>query len=248
MGEIKAKLKRCYEHIRRTLQKLNRNEKIILAMAGIFLLVGLMILIAPKRAKVIRAKEQKALTEAILLGEESVPIQADLSDGVIGFYEEEADALDYFGEATASSQEEEKESKVEVVGIGILEIPAIDLRLPVAEGVKKSTLKVAIGHVSETATIGQEGNAVLAGHRSYTKGEFFNRLDEVKADGTVQYTDKAGTIYRFKVIDIQTIEPSSSKAFDVRTGKSDLTLYTCTPVRVASHRLLIRCSLEETIR
>lgn len=66
MGEIKAKIEKCCQCIQMRLQRLSKNEKMILAIASIFLLIGFVILIAPKQAKVIRIQEQKALAEANL--------------------------------------------------------------------------------------------------------------------------------------------------------------------------------------
>lgn len=250
---VKQELLRIGNEIKNKVQNLQEKEKIILAGASIFLLAGFCILLAPKTAKQQRLREQKELIEVVLSGEESMEIKADDGEALI-FYDSDADELDYFGEpptveeqAALEAAADEKPKKSEVVGLGLLEIDKIGLCLPIAEGASKSTLRVAAGHVSATAAIGQEGNAVVAGHRSYTKGEFFNRLDELALGDTVTYTAKNGTVYRFEVLDIQTLEPSDGSVFDIRTGECDLTLYTCTPVRVASHRLAVRCTLIETI-
>ena len=253
---IKQELATCWRRVRQQAAKIQGKERLILVCASIFLLLGVLVLLMPRTAKKSRLKEQAELTEVILSGGDTLEINAHAYDGVIPFYDEtEAEELDYFGSippleeqiAASEASEEEKPKKTEIVGIGVLKIDKIDLTLPVAEGVSKSTLKVAAGHVSETAAIGQQGNAVIAAHRSYTRGEFFNRLDELTVGDSISYTDRGGAIYRFNVIDIQTLEPSDSAVFDIRTGQSDLTLYTCTPVRVASHRLMVRCTLVEKI-
>lgn len=243
---VKQGIQKSWREFRHRWGGLKQKEKIILAGAGIFLLAGLCILLAPKAAKQQRLREQEELTEVILSGGETIEIGTDMQDGVIAFYESDADEPDYFGEPPAmETPEDEQTERTEIIGLGILEIEKIGLRLPVAEGATKTTLKVAVGHVSETAAIGQDGNAVIAGHRSYTRGEYFNRLDELAVGDSVMYTTKDGTVYHFEVIEVRTLEPSDSSVFDIRAGECDLTLYTCTPVRVASHRLAVRCKLVE---
>lgn len=125
--------------------------------------------------------------------------------------------------------------------IGILSIPKIDARLPVTAGVSEEQLKISEGWVMQTALIGSRGNAVIAGHRSYTYGKHFNRLGELEAGDEIFYTAADGTEMCFAVSEILTVLPDDPAVFDAPPeGASQLTLYTCTPVKVATHRLLVR--------
>lgn len=125
--------------------------------------------------------------------------------------------------------------------IGILSIPKIDARLPVAAGVSKEQLKVSEGWVMQTAMIGSEGNAVIAGHRSYTYGKHFNRLEEMEVGDGIFFAATDGVEMRFVVNEILTVLPDDPVVFDSPPeGTAQLTLYTCTPVKVATHRLLVR--------
>lgn len=128
----------------------------------------------------------------------------------------------------------------EIKGIGILAIESIDLKLPVVDGVSDAQLKVAVGCVPQTAEIGAVGNAVIAGHRSYSRGKFFNRLDEVAVGDVIEYAPISGVPMSFEVYEILTVEPGDQAAFVQPQAQADITLLTCTPVRVASHRLLVR--------
>ena len=132
-----------------------------------------------------------------------------------------------------------------IIGIGILTIESIDLRLPVAEGVEYATLRIAPGRVPQTAQIGEIGNAVIAGHRNYTFGSMFNRLGELAIGDIVQYQARNGEPMVFEVFEIAVIEPHDQIAFIQPVNESIITLYTCTPVRVASHRLIIRAHRKE---
>lgn len=124
---------------------------------------------------------------------------------------------------------------------GILSISKIDARLPVTAGVSEEQLKISEGWVMQTAMIGSEGNAVIAGHRSYTYGKHFNRLGELEAGDEIFYTAADGTEMCFVVSEILTVLPDDPAVFAAPPeGISQLTLYTCTPVKVATHRLLVR--------
>lgn len=129
----------------------------------------------------------------------------------------------------------------EIAGIGILTIPRIEAKLPVTAGVTEEQLKVSEGWVTQSAPIGGEGNAVIAGHRSYTYGRHFNRLGELEAGDEIRYTTAEGEDMTFLVSEILTIEPGDPATFATPPeGTAQLTLYTCTPVRTATHRLLVR--------
>jgi sortase A len=127
-----------------------------------------------------------------------------------------------------------------IQGIGILTIERIDLRLPIAEGIEYATLRIAPGRVPQTALVGDIGNAVIAGHRNYAFGSMFNRLGEVEVGDVIGFTALSGEEMTFEVFEISVIEPQDQIAFIQPTNNSIITLYTCTPIRVASHRLLIR--------
>ena len=127
-----------------------------------------------------------------------------------------------------------------VIGIGILTIEKIDLRLPVAEGISESGLKIAPGRVPQTGEVGKSGNAVIAGHRNYAYGEMFNRLDEVENGDIIGYQARNGETMEFEVFEVITINPDDQIAFIQPANESIITLYTCTPVRAATHRLLVR--------
>ena len=128
----------------------------------------------------------------------------------------------------------------------ILSIPKINARLPVTAGVSEEQLKISEGWVMQTALIGSGGNAVIAGHRSYTYGKHFNRLGELEAGDEIFYTAADGTEMCFAVSEILTVLPDDPAVFDAPTeGASQLTLYTCTPVRIGSDRLIVRAERVE---
>ena len=127
-----------------------------------------------------------------------------------------------------------------ITPIGILTIESIELRLPVMDGVDEPELRIAPGRVPQTAQVGELGNAVIAGHRNYTYGAMFNRLGEVGIGDTIQFQAMSGEIMFFEVFEVLEITPDNQIAFIQTQNESIITLYTCTPIRVATHRLLVR--------
>ena len=125
-------------------------------------------------------------------------------------------------------------------GIGILTIERLDIRLPVMNGTDETKLRLAIGRVPQTAAIGEIGNAVIAGHRNFAFGSMFNRLDEAAIGDIIEFQALNGEIIRFKVFEILIIHPSDQVTFIQPQDISIITLYTCTPVREATHRLIVR--------
>jgi len=127
-----------------------------------------------------------------------------------------------------------------IVPLGILTIENINLRLPIMEGVDEPELRIAPGRVPQTAGIGEIGNAVIAGHRNFTFGAMFNRLGEVEIGNIIEFQAMDGVVMTFEVFEILVILPENQIAFIQPQNESIITLFTCTPIREATHRLLIR--------
>ena len=126
--------------------------------------------------------------------------------------------------------------------VGLMLIPKLDLKVAIGEGVDMETLKYAVGHFPGTGMPGEKGNFCVAGHRSYTYSEYFNRLDEIKnGDEIIVRTIKGE--YKYKVYESKVVEPTEVSVLEPTTDAT-LTLVTCTPVRVATHRLIIKGRLE----
>ncbi len=130
--------------------------------------------------------------------------------------------------------------------LGIIRIDKIDVKAPIVEGVEASNLKVGIGHIPGTAALGQAGNSALAGHRSYTFGKFFNRLDELVVGDEIRITTKKEDLV-YKVYEKLVVTPDDVSVLKGDKDKNIITLITCTPIYVASHRLIIHASLVERV-
>ncbi len=137
----------------------------------------------------------------------------------------------------------EPKEKIKIFAIAKIIIPKIDLKMPIAEGATDASLRVAIGHYTPSVPFGENGQSVLLGHRMYTYGRFFNRLDELAVEDQVLIeTQTERQIWQ--VIQVEVILPEELDAAFSRTySEPYLLLVTCTPVKVADHRLLVTLKL-----
>ena len=136
----------------------------------------------------------------------------------------------------------EEDNKEELASIiGLLKISKISLEEAIREGSTDSVLSSALGHMEGTALPGEEGNCCIAGHRNYTFGKYFNRLNEIEIGDQIEIeTYDSNLIY--EVNDIFVVEPTQVSVLSEIEG-NNLTLITCTPLFVGSHRLIIRATL-----
>lgn len=146
--------------------------------------------------------------------------------------------------ADRTTSDENGESKQTV--LGIIQIKKLKIKAPVVEGVKPVNLKSAVGHIPGTAALGCPGNSVLAGHRSYTFGKFFNRLNEIVEGDSILITTKKEDL-TYKVFEIKVVLPDDVSVLKGSKDDSLLTLITCTPIYAASHRLIVVARLEERV-
>lgn len=125
--------------------------------------------------------------------------------------------------------------------MGYIEIPVIEVYLPVYHGVDESVLSKGVGHIPKTAfPIGGEGNhSVLTGHTGLPSAELFTDLTEVQ-EGDTFYVHIAGDTVAYEVDQILVVLPEEVDSIMPVAGKDYCTLVTCTPYGVNSHRLLVR--------
>lgn len=135
-------------------------------------------------------------------------------------------------------------SILDITGTGIMgyiDIPIIGVSLPIYHGVEESILQVAVGHLAGTAFPigGKNTHCVVSGHRGLPTAKLFTNLDEV-AEGdvfTVQVLDQTVT---YLVDQIRIVLPAEVDDLQIEREQDYMTLVTCTPYGVNTHRLLVR--------
>jgi sortase A len=126
--------------------------------------------------------------------------------------------------------------------IALIEIPKIHVHYYVVQGIAYHDLKKGPGHFPDTPLPGQLGNSAIAGHRT-TYGAPFYDLDKLVPGDLIQITTLAGH-YTYKVTGSEVVRPEQTSVIrTVDSTRATLTLATCTPVRISSHRLIIHADL-----
>ncbi len=151
-------------------------------------------------------------------------------------------------EETASPQptKKPKMSKEEMQKrtIGILIIPDIDVKMLIMDGTDDATLSVAAGRMTNTSNLDEIGNCVLAGHRSYTFGKYLNRLNELEIGDKITIQTKTKTL-NYTVYKSLIIEPDDFSILNRNDTDKILTVFTCDPPGVGSHRLVVHAKQDE---
>lgn len=125
--------------------------------------------------------------------------------------------------------------------MGYLKINKIDVRLPIYHTTEEPILQIGVGHMPMTSLpVGGEGtHAILSGHRGLPSAKLFSDLDKLEV-GDVFYIYILDDILAYKIDQIKTVEPTDTSDLQIVEGKDYVTLVTCTPYGINTHRLLVR--------
>ena len=124
--------------------------------------------------------------------------------------------------------------------MGYVEIPSINVRLPIYHGESEDVLTKGAAHLEHTSfPIGGESTHVcISAHCGYPTQKFFDDIDELE-NGDEIYIYVLDRTLKYTVTGTDVVEPDDSSKLEVVQGKDLLTLVTCTPYGVNSHRLLV---------
>lgn len=187
-------------------------------LGNLFLIIGMALLLFVAYAKVQTYLEQKRLMEEytqLNLAENSDEAPADVKKGET---------------------------------IGMLEINKIGLKTAMVEGAEQDNIKFAVGHLPFSASLYELGkenhNFAIVGHRSYTYGKFFNRLDELEEnDKIIVYA--RNKVLTYQIFDKKIVQPTNVDVVNPIKGKSVVTLITCYPEYSDAKRLVLFSELVE---
>ena len=133
--------------------------------------------------------------------------------------------------------------------MGYIEIPKIDVTLPLYHGTEEAVLQVAIGHLEWTSLpVGGEGShCVVSGHRGLPSARLFTDLDKMEVGDTflLRVLDEVLT---YEVDQIKIVEPHVTEDLLIVEGEDLCTLVTCTPYGINTHRMLVRGHRIETVK
>ena len=122
-----------------------------------------------------------------------------------------------------------------------VDIPKINVYLPVQHGTGAETLEKSVGHVVGTSLPvgGSSTHAVLSAHSGMASSKLFSDIDQLEKGDTF-YIHVLGEVLAYEVDNINTVLPTDTSLLQIEEGKDYVTLVTCTPFGINTHRLLVR--------
>ena len=124
--------------------------------------------------------------------------------------------------------------------MGSLEIPKIQVELPIYHGTADEVLSNGIGHLEGTSLPigGENTHSVLTGHRGLPSSKLLVRLDEMKI-GDLFFIHTYKEVMAYKVEEIMVVKPEDTAWMEIKDEKDLVSLVTCTPFGINSHRLIV---------
>ena len=122
-----------------------------------------------------------------------------------------------------------------------VDIPPIGVYLPVQHGTGAETLEKSVGHVVGTSLPvgGNSTHAALSAHSGMASAKLFSDIDQLEKSDTF-YIHVLGEVLAYEVDNINTVLPTDTSLLQIEDGKDLVTLVTCTPFGINTHRLLVR--------
>lgn len=220
-------------------------------MIGIIFLAGLSLLLYPFVANQWNNYRQKQLISSY----EQTVSQKEASNGIdydaeLKKAEAYNEALlpsilpDSFAIADASEEDQTYMNTLNIAGdemMGIVEIPKIDIKLPIYHTTKEDVLKQAAGHLegSSLPIGGKSTHSVISAHRGLPSASLFTDLDQLKK-GDHFLIHVLNKTLCYEVDKISVVKPEETSALAVEEGEDLVTLLTCTPYGVNTERILVR--------
>jgi len=230
-----------------------KSEKILLIIAIIFIIVGIGIFLYPSISNYFAEKNH---VEAIRnydkivvgIGEDSIKEEKEKAQT----YNENLSGDPVhdpfvFGSGYALPENYKEVLNLSEDGImGYIQIPKISVDLPIYHGTSEEVLEKGVGHIQNTSVPigGNSTHSVLTGHTGLPNAELFTRLDEL-VEGDIFYIHVLNEILTYKVYEIKVVLPDNIDELRITSGEDLVTLVTCTPYGVNSHRLLVKAKRVE---
>lgn len=222
-------------------------RKILIIISIILILVGISILCFPHVSNFVyengveRDKEEfvekisKDENEELLeklykkLQEENQKLYEDMQNNLVDPFSYEQPAIDL------------SEYGIDNNVIGYINIPKMNIELPILLGANSSNMLKGAVHLTETSYPigGINTNSVIAGHRGYGRATLFRHIEKLEIGDEI-YIKNFREELTYVVYDIKIIEPDDVSELKVKNGEDIITLITCHPYRVNSHRYIVK--------
>lgn len=227
-------------------KKKNRKKLIINILVGMIFLIGLLVMLYPQFSRIyyrIEANEQVADFDKAKKNIDHEEIQRRMK---LAFAFNES--LNNVVKGDPYSEEMKKKGRAEYARmlevhekIGHIQIPTIDIDIPIYAGTSEDVLQIGAGHLEGTSLPvgGNSSHSVITAHSGLPEARLFSDLEKLKI-GDKFYVHNIKEILAYQVDQIDVIEPSDFSKLLIVPGHDYVTLLTCTPIMINTHRLLVR--------
>ncbi len=216
----------------KTKQKRKWVDVLLILIIITSLSAGLYLLIQPK---IVQRNQDKVTADlnSVIDGQLNQPILVDPRANKVP-----GEDYDFFGDDDQGINYDDLPGLVELIPLGRLKIPDINVDLPILEGATHVQLRYGLAHIESSSLPGQEGNCAILGHRMLENGRHLNRLNEVEIGDLI--TINTGTdLYTYEVFDMPVVKPEDLLSYVEKDyGVPTVTLSTCHPIPTWTHRLL----------
>lgn len=222
-------------------------EKILIIISIILILVGISMFCFPHVSNFVYEKgverdkeefvekiskdENEELLEKLYkkLQKENQKLYEDMQNNLVDPFSYEQQAIDL------------NEYGIDNNVIGYINIPKMNIELPILLGANSSNMLKGAVHLTETSYPigGINTNSVIAGHRGYGKATLFRHIEKLEIGDEI-YIKNFKEELTYVVYDIKIIEPDDVSELKVQDGEDIITLITCHPYRVNSHRYIVK--------
>ena len=228
-------------------------DKILLLMSIIIILVGICFLLYPTVSDYLAKKNQVEIIR------EYDEVVSNLDEEEINKEWQKAQTYnenlsgepvhDPFVEGSGYALPENYKEVLNISENGIMahiEIPKISIYLPIYHGTNSQVLEKGVGHIESTSFPigGASSHCVLTGHTGLPSAELFTKLDELEV-GDIFYIHILNKVLTYKIYETKVILPDKIDELQITSGKDLVTLVTCTPYGINSHRLLVKAERTE---
>ena len=228
-------------------------DKITLIVSILFILIGTIIFLYPTVSNYLAEKNQ---VEIIREYEEMV---VQINENQINQEMQKAQTYnenlsgepvhDPFVEGSGYALPENYTEVLNLAKDGVMayiEIPKISVYLPIYHGTSNEVLEKGVGHIQSTSIPigGISTHSVLTGHTGLPSAELFTRLDELVV-GDIFYIHVLNEVLTYKIYETKVILPDEIDELQITSGRDLVTLVTCTPYGINTHRLLVKAERTE---
>ena len=216
-------------------------------MNKFFLTIGILCFLIPFALQAVDRKEQLHIIESY--EKELEVLDSEEIDAVIErarlynqtLYELQIASLS--GESLKLDSDMDYEAQLNLSGTGMMgyiQIPKIDVKLPIYHGTSEDVLANGVGHLkgSSFPVGGTNSHSVLTGHRGLPSAELFTRLDEMEKGDTF-FVSVGNQTLVYEVVSLQVVKPEEVSGIEIEAERDLVSLVTCTPYGINTHRLIV---------